>query len=133
VRPSTRRSSSAPDKALRHVQRLDQVGRLLVRVENLGPALRPNWESVADLEQHHKPSTHTLFRDFQQVVWGGAPDQQTRPDDFTVAPSPMEPRRLGIGMAPYRYWHRGLDSYTSIMTAVDEQIGRVVAAVPKHD
>ncbi len=94
------------------------------------PTLPPNWESVADLRLHRKPSTHRLARYFQELVWGGAPDSPT--SQFAVEPYPGFPDKLGIGIAPFSYWQRGLDMYTYAMTLVDYQIGRVVASIPKH-
>lgn len=94
------------------------------------PTLPPNWESVADLRLHRKPSTHILARYFQELVWGGAPDSSA--STFAVEPYPGVPDRLGIGVAPFSYWERGLDMYTYAMTLVDDQIGRVVASIPKH-
>jgi uncharacterized sulfatase len=94
------------------------------------PALPPNWESADDLVEHGKPQAQQFFREFQQLVWGAASDDpQAR--DFTLAPSPIQPERYGMGVAPFSYWSRGLDLYAYVMTLVDEQIGRVVSAVPK--
>lgn len=93
------------------------------------PTLPPNWESVSDLRLHHKPSTHILARYFQELVWGGAPDAEST--QFVVDPYPGRPDRLGIGVAPFSYWERGLDMYTHAMTLVDDQIGRVVASIPQ--
>jgi uncharacterized sulfatase len=94
------------------------------------PALPPNWESAQGLMEHHKPSTHSLFRTFQQAVWGGATDNP-RNSDFAVEPSPIYPNKIGLGIAPFSYWQRGLDMYTYTMQLVDNEIGRVVAAVPR--
>src|SRR4051812_1690624 len=94
------------------------------------PSVPPNWESAKKL-QRSKPRSQSLFRTFQQLVWGAASDN-VHDSDFTVAPSPIQPRRLGLGVAPFGYWSRGLDMYTYAMTLVDEQIGRVVAALPKN-
>jgi arylsulfatase A-like enzyme len=94
------------------------------------PVLPPNWESLADLRAHGKPDTHTVMRSFQELIWGGAPDDQAR-TGFSTEPSPTAPTRLGVGVAPFSYWQRGLDMYTQVLTMVDGQIGRVIAAVPK--
>jgi uncharacterized sulfatase len=94
------------------------------------PTLPPNWETPDQLARN-KPSTHTLFRTFQELVWGGAATKSTV-TDFAVEPSPILPvEQLGLGIAPFRYWQRGLDVYTFVMQAVDKEIGRVVAAVPE--
>jgi arylsulfatase A-like enzyme len=60
---------------------------------------------------------------------GGTPDRTQT--DFESRPSPCAPRQLGVGIAPSDYWQRGLDMYTLVQTMVDEQIGRVIAAVPR--
>jgi uncharacterized sulfatase len=93
------------------------------------PTLPPNWESGTDL-QSHKPQAQTLFRVFQQLVWGAATDT-AQGTGFVVASSPIETNKYGLGVAPFSYWERGLDMYTYVMTLVDAQIGRVVASVPK--
>jgi len=94
------------------------------------PALPPNWEAASDLLAHGKPVSQQVIRSFQEAVWGGAPDDASV-NSFSVAPSPLEPSRLGVATAPFSYWKRGLDMYTLVQQMVDEQIGRVVAAVPK--
>lgn len=95
------------------------------------PAVPPNWES-ADQLAANKPTTQTYSRLFSQLVWGGASDDATQ-TGFTIAPYPIPasgspPQQLGIGIAPYRYWHRGLDSYTQLMSIVDQRIGEVLQA-----
>jgi uncharacterized sulfatase len=94
------------------------------------PAVPPNWESIADLKKHGKPDTQVLMRTFQELIWGGAPDDPKH-TSFSTQPSPHAPRQLGVGVAPFSYWQRGLDMYTLVLGMVDEQIGRVVAALPK--
>ncbi|MBV9799395.1 MAG: sulfatase-like hydrolase/transferase [Solirubrobacterales bacterium] len=110
------------------------------------PAVPPNWEASADLPAHGKPITQQVVRAFQEAVWGGASDNPApavNPPAFTgaagganaggfsVLPSPLHPDQLGVAIAPYRYWKRGSDMYTLVQQMVDEQIGKVVAAVPK--
>ena len=104
------------------------------------PAVPPNWEAAADLPAHGKPITQQVVRAFQEAVWGGATDDKApaftaaggaNAGGFTVQPSPLHPDQLGVAIAPYRYWKRGLDMYTLVQQMVDEQIGKVVAAVPK--
>jgi uncharacterized sulfatase len=95
------------------------------------PEVPPNWESLADLAAHGKPPTQAMFRAFQEVVWGGATDDSGG-SGFSVQPSPTEPSRLGVGVGPYPYWQRGSDMYALVLNMVDEQIGRVVAAVPEE-
>ena len=40
--------------------------------------------------------------------------------------------RSGVGISPYDYWKRGLDMYVLVQSMVDEQIGKVVAAIPSR-
>lgn len=91
------------------------------------PALPPNWESTATVSAN-KPSTQILARAFIQFVWGGVSDDSSQ-TDFTIAPYPGIDG-YGIGMAPFSYWQRSLDSYTQILGLVDQQIGAVVDALP---
>jgi uncharacterized sulfatase len=49
--------------------------------------------------------------------------------DFSIVPYPGVDG-YGIGMAPFSYWQRSLDSYTQILGLVDQQIGAVVGALP---
>jgi uncharacterized sulfatase len=95
------------------------------------PAVPPNWESLADLTAHGKPETQAVFRAFQEAVWGGATDDASVTTS-SVQPSPTEPSRLGVGVAPYGSWQRGSDMYTLVLNMVDEQIGKVIAAVPEE-
>ena len=63
-------------------------------------------------------------------MWVGAPDDATV-TSFSVQPSPVQPNTYGVAIAPYSYWERGLDMYTLVQQMVDEQIGKVIAAIPK--
>jgi arylsulfatase A-like enzyme len=94
------------------------------------PELPPNWETYTDLPAHGKPVTQQVFRDFQEMVWGGAPDDPSV-TGFSVKPSPNAPTKYGTGVAPYSYWQRGLDMYTQVQRMVDRAIGKVVAAIPR--
>jgi uncharacterized sulfatase len=94
------------------------------------PTIPPNWEAYADLPAHGKPNTQQLIRSFQETVWGGAPDDSSV-SNFSVKPSPLAPTTYGVAVAPYSYWTRGLDMYTLVQQMVDEQIGKVIAAIPK--
>jgi uncharacterized sulfatase len=94
------------------------------------PAVPPNWESADDLRRHNKPDTQQVMRAFQQLVWGAATDNP-QTTGFSLEPSPIQPENYGLGVAPFSYWQRGMDMYTYVMTLVDEQIGRVVAGVPR--
>ena len=94
------------------------------------PTIPPNWEAYAELPAHGKPDTQQVFRSFQEAVWGGAPDDSSA-TTFTLQPSLVQPKTYGVGIAPYSYWQRGLDMYTLVQQMVDEQIGNVVAAIPR--
>lgn len=93
-----------------------------------------NWES-ADRIKANKPSTQTFSRLFQELVWGGVTDDPAQ-QGFTIDPYPPAPyaqickngKPLGVGVAPYSYWRRSLDSYAQIMTVVDGPIGTVLQA-----
>jgi uncharacterized sulfatase len=63
------------------------------------------------------------------MVWGGATDDPKQ-HNFSIASYPSPPDTYGIGVAPFAYWRRGLDSYTQIMSIVDEHVGNVVDAMP---
>jgi arylsulfatase A-like enzyme len=97
------------------------------------PAVPPNWESAATIAAN-KPSSQTYARQFQEAVWGGVaddPSQQTfTVTQFPPAPYPPTPSKygppIGIGVAPYSYWQRSLDSYTQIMQVIDGSIGTVL-------
>ena len=75
---------------------------------------------------------------FQEAVWGGVAHDPAQ-TDFTIAPYPIPPtaasKPYGVAYAPYSYWQRSLDSYTQIMTIVDQHIGDVVKQVTQlpHD
>jgi arylsulfatase A-like enzyme len=98
------------------------------------PAIPPNWES-ADQIAKNKPSTQTYARLFQQAVFGGASDDSSA-TDFSIVEYPTNPtfpplkQPLGVVEAPFSYWQRGLDSYTQIMTILDQNIGLVLDALP---
>ena len=94
------------------------------------PNIPPNWEAYQQLPLNGKPNSQQVFRSFQEAVWGGAPDDPSV-TSFSVQPSPIRPDTYGVGISPYNYWRRGLDMYTLVQQLVDEQIGNVVAAIPK--
>lgn len=48
---------------------------------------------------------------------------------FTVQPYPSL-ANTGVGVAPFSYWQRCLDSYTNVMSIVDQRIGEIVSALP---
>jgi len=91
------------------------------------PAVPSNWESTKQL-QTRKPAAHEFVRTFSDFVWGGASEDPNQ-TAFTIEPYPgMD--GYGIGMAPYSYWQRNLDSYTQCLEIIDVQIGRVIDALP---
>jgi len=103
----------------------------LKSVPDLGfPALPPNWESAATL-QANKPSTQLFGRAAQAAIWG---DIAQDPSRTGFAPQPYHEgvEGLGIGVAPYGYWQRALNSYANIMSIVDQRIGEVLTALPKE-
>ena len=96
------------------------------------PAVPPNWESAQQLAAN-KPAAQTYSRLFSQAVWGGVADTPSQ-QGFTIADYPIDPngnppQPYGVGLAPYSYWQRGLDSYTQIMEIVDQRIGDVLQAL----
>jgi arylsulfatase A-like enzyme len=92
------------------------------------PTLPPNWESAATL-QATKPSTQVFGRNVQGAIWGDVA-QDAGQSGFTTQPYPITTEALGVGVAPYSYWQRALDSYTNVMTIVDQRIGEVLSALP---
>jgi uncharacterized sulfatase len=66
-------------------------------------------------------------------VWGGVADDPNQSGfAFQPYPNPNSAPKLegkGIGFAPYSYWQRCLDSYTNVMSIVDQRIGEVLAAL----
>ncbi|MEX3858865.1 sulfatase-like hydrolase/transferase [Paraburkholderia sp. BR10923] len=95
-------------------------------------AVPPNWES-ADRIQRTKPAAQAFNRMIQEAIWGGVQDD---PDsaDFVITeyPVPIQGVTKGIGKSPFSYWKRSLESYTQILTDVDERIGEIVHSLP-HD
>ena len=95
------------------------------------PTLPPNWESLATLTAN-KPSAQTFARQFTELVWGGITDDPTKTasSDFSLGEYPLGDPSIQIAYAPYTFWQQGLDSYTQIMSMVDQHIGTVVQSVP---
>jgi arylsulfatase A-like enzyme len=91
------------------------------------PTLPPNWQSAAYI-QANKPSLQYFAQTFSDAIWGGVSDDSNQAD-FTIQPYPNL-ANTGIGVAPYSYWQRCLDSYTNVMSIVDQRIGEVVSALP---
>jgi arylsulfatase A-like enzyme len=96
------------------------------------PAVPPNWESAAQIA-NNKPSHQTAARLYQAAVWGGVSDDPSATDFSTIFAYPTFPpltQPLGVLNAPFSYWQRSLDSYTQIMTILDQNIGLVLEALP---
>ena len=93
------------------------------------PMLPPNWESAASI-QANKPSTQFFAQTFSNAVWGGIANDPSQ-TDFSIQQYPGEAPNLGIGIAPYSFWQRNLNSYTNVMSIVDQRIGEVVGALPQ--
>jgi uncharacterized sulfatase len=97
-------------------------------------AVPPNWETAARLSAS-KPASQSVIRNAQDAIWGGAADDPKQ-DGYTVVPYPTSPEtaekgvNFGIGLAPFSYWRRGLDSYTQVLSIVDQRIGEVLDALP---
>jgi arylsulfatase A-like enzyme len=95
-------------------------------------AVPPNWES-ADRIQRTKPTSQSFNRMIQECIWGGVQDDPASTDFLiTEYPVPIDGVTKGIGKAPFSYWKRSLESYTQILTDVDERIGDIVNSMP-HD
>jgi uncharacterized sulfatase len=93
--------------------------------------LPPNWETEQDWANQMKPTTQKFIKDFSNLVWGGATEDPQQ-DDFTIVEYPAPQLNnpvLGTAYGPFRYWRRGLDSYTQIIQIVDDQIGKVLDAL----
>jgi uncharacterized sulfatase len=91
----------------------------------------PNWESLHRIERI-KPSAQTFNRLIQETIWGGVQDDPNSTDFLVTAyPVPIEGVTKGIGAAPFSYWKRSLESYTQILTIVDERIGEIVNSLPR--
>jgi uncharacterized sulfatase len=93
------------------------------------PTVPPNWESSQDWIDRKKPRTQCFIKKFSNLTWGGVTDDSTQTeisiDGYETNPSST----LGVIKMPFSYWQRGLDSYTQIIQALDEQIGTVLDAL----
>ena len=105
-------------------------------VPNFGyPDLPPNWESASDMAKN-KPGLQMVFRQFSAGYFGGVNDQAST--QFSIVPYPSAATypgytlagNYGINLAPHDYWRRSLDCYTQTMRVVDENIGKVIEALP---
>ena len=94
------------------------------------PDVPSNWESFQEL-QNNKPSSQAMFNESSQVIFSGCADNSGR-TDFQCEPSLCLNGLLYKGTAPYSYWRRGQESYAQVLGMVDQQIGRVLEAIPEE-
>ncbi len=92
------------------------------------PDLPPNWESFQQLEAN-KPRSQAMFNEANQAIFGACSFDPAS-QDFVLEPSRVAGGQIFKGTAPYRYWKRGQDSYAQVLGMVDQQIGRVLDAIP---
>ena len=94
--------------------------------------LPPNWESAARL-QANKPSTQVLGQLASAAIFSGIAQEDPSQTGFSVQRYPIQDTsvNIGVGVAPFSYWQRCLDSYTYIMQIVDQRIGEVLSALPR--
>jgi arylsulfatase A-like enzyme len=91
-------------------------------------ALPENWEPANQLASN-KPGCQHLIRMASGLLCGDASDDPAV-SDFALADLPGY-ATLKIAVAPFRYWQRSLDSYTQLMSFVDDEIGNIVNSIPK--
>jgi arylsulfatase A-like enzyme len=89
------------------------------------PILPPNWQNPNNYAALNKPTTHTFIQELSAAVWGGVSPNPFQLG-FQVTPYGKGNLGFGIGVSPFFYWQRGLDSYTQITKIVDQQIGDVL-------
>jgi uncharacterized sulfatase len=94
------------------------------------PELPSNWESFQQI-QSNKPPSQAMFNESSQVIFSGCAFDRSR-TDFECEPSQCLGGRIFKGTAPFDYWQRGQDSYTQVLNLVDQQIGRVLEAIPEE-
>jgi uncharacterized sulfatase len=96
------------------------------------PVVPPNWETTTSLAG--KPAAQMFARTFQGTVWGAVSEHPGQ-HWYSVSPYPNPSQSptlasLGIGVAPFSYWQRGLDCYTQAMTLVDRHVGTLLDSLP---
>ena len=116
-----------------------------INVQSYGyPAIPSNWETKASLNQN-KPKWQVVVRQWNGMQFGVVAEQANIAS-YDVRPYPFSPEitysgysntipgygpaTLGMGIAPYTYWQRGMAAYTLAMEIVDKSIGRVLNAIP---
>jgi arylsulfatase A-like enzyme len=101
-----------------------------------GYHLPGNWESAARL-QETSPKLHRVAREFYAYYMAGDIADDPTQVDFTLQPSPSatdpnDPTQPALkAVAPFSYWTKALDTYTLLMTMVDQQIAQVVMNIPE--
>jgi uncharacterized sulfatase len=118
-------------------QSVDWASNVLANPTSYGyPILPPNWESLETMLAN-KPVWQSVAGQFDVMRFGGVSGDPSAAG-FSIAPYPNTTTypgytlagNFGIGLAPYSYWQRSMDVYTMLMTIVDQQIGRVLQAMP---
>ncbi|MDO8306952.1 MAG: sulfatase-like hydrolase/transferase [Actinomycetota bacterium] len=93
-------------------------------------ALPPNWESAKSLSDN-KPAAQAFTKSFTDLMWGGVSDDPSHAAGFTLQAYPGVPGAM-TAYAGFPYWSRALDSYTQVLSLVDQHIGTVMRAVPER-
>lgn len=105
------------------------------------PTVPPNWESLDQISANKPGWQAVVAKQFSGSHFGGISEDPAStgfsvvayPNASAYAPAYAgyaAPNNLGIGLAPYGYWQRGMDVYTLLMGIVDQSIGQVVDAIP---
>ncbi|MGF6905430.1 sulfatase-like hydrolase/transferase [Paraburkholderia sp. GAS348] len=102
------------------------------------PSIPPNWESLERLRAN-KPAWQSVTRQFFEMQFGGV-SGSVESTNFSIAPYPNTTTypgyslagNYGIGLSPYSYWQRSMDTYTLLMSIVDHKIGQVIQSLPKN-
>lgn len=92
------------------------------------PELPSNWESFDQL-QANKPRSQAMFNEGNQAIFGACSFDRGS-TDFELQASRIAAGQVFKGVAPFRYWQRGQDSYAQVLGLVDQQIGRVLDSLP---
>ncbi len=92
------------------------------------PSVPSNWESF-DQIQANKPRAQAMFNQVNQCLFGSA-SFDPEAGDFALEQTPVAAGQVYKGVAPHSYWQRGADSYAQVLGNVDQQIGRVLEAIP---
>lgn len=92
------------------------------------PAVPSNWEHIDTLAAN-KPRSQVMFNEANQAIFSGV-NFDAASTAFQLQDSPIAAGAVKKGVAPYAYWQRGQDCYVSVVSAVDQQIGRVLDAIP---